>query len=257
MLLNLKSVQLFFLLNFFYLSVTAQVTVSGTVYDASKKNPVENVVIKSSAGKIAITDTLGRYNIKVDSADSLVFVYLNKSTQKFFVSQISNPQSFDISLQVNVKSKYNTLKEVVVISKSYQQDSVENRELYADFYNFRKPSFQTNVSPDGAVGADLDEIINIFRFKRNKRLKALRSRLEKQEQDKYVAYRFNKRFVGRITQLQGAELDSFMVKYLPSYEFASTADEVTFNRYVLNASYAFKFHQSIKTPIQSDGKKDY
>ena len=56
-----------------------------------------------------------------------------------------------------------------------------------------------------------------------------------------MAYRFNKKFVGRITQLKDAELDSFMVRYLPTYEFASTADEVSFNRYILNASYAFKF----------------
>jgi hypothetical protein len=31
-----------------------------------------------------------------------------------------------------------------------------------------------------------------------------------------------------------------MVRYLPTYEFASTADEVTFNKYILNSSYAFK-----------------
>jgi len=31
-----------------------------------------------------------------------------------------------------------------------------------------------------------------------------------------------------------------MVRYLPTYEFASMADEVSFNRYILNASYRFK-----------------
>ena len=50
----------------------------------------------------------------------------------------------------------------------------------------------------------------------------------------------NKNFVKRITQLQGAELDTFMVRYSPSYEFASMADEITFNKYILNASYRFK-----------------
>jgi hypothetical protein len=31
-----------------------------------------------------------------------------------------------------------------------------------------------------------------------------------------------------------------MVRYLPTYEFTSTADEVSFTRYILNSSYAFK-----------------
>lgn len=172
------------------------------------------------------------------------------------MAQIPDLQHFDISLHIKVKSKYNTLKEVVVVTKSYQQDSAENRELYADFYNFRKPTLRTNISPDGAVGADLDEIINLFRFKRNRRLQAFRNRLEQQEQDKYVAWRFNKKFVGRITQLKGTDLDSFMVRYLPTYEFTISADEVTFNRYILNASYAFRF-QVLKqvNPIQQ-GKEE-
>ena len=117
---------------------------------------------------------------------------------------------------------------------------MENRETYEDVYNFRKPTIRTSISPGGAVGADVNEIINMFRFRRNKQLKAFQARLEQQEQDKFVSYRFNKTFVRRITQLQGAELDTFMVRYLPTYEFAITADEVTFNKYILNSSYAFK-----------------
>lgn len=260
---NFYSLQLFFkiflLLAFFFISagkVAAQVTVSGTVYDATKRNYVENVLVQSTSGKFSISDTLGNYKIVATSNDSLVFIYQDKPTQKFAVAQIPDLQHFDISLHIKVKSKYNTLKEVVVVTKSYQQDSVENRELYADFYNYRKPTIRTGVSPDGAVGADLDEIINLFRFKRNKRLLAFRKRLEQQEQDKYVAWRFNKRFVGRITQLKGAELDSFMVRYLPTYEFASTADEVSFNRYILNSSYAFKFEQANKQQPENDAKKE-
>jgi hypothetical protein len=90
------------------------------------------------------------------------------------------------------------------------------------------------------VGADLDEIINMFRFRRNRQIKAFQARLEQQEQDSYVNHRFNRNFVRRITHLNGSELDTFMVRYLPTYEFASMADEVSFTRYILNSSYAFK-----------------
>ena len=218
----------------------AQLTVSGTVYDSSKRNYVEKVRVESTGGKYSSTDSMGHYRITVSEKDSLTFIYNGKPTQKFAVKDIADLTQFDISLRVHVKSRYNTLKEVVVIAKSYRQDSMENRQAYSEYYNFHKPTIKTGISPDGAVGADVNEIINMFRFRRNKRLKAFRARLEQQEQEKFIDYRFNKAFVKRITQLNGAELDSFMVRYRPPYEFASMADEVSFNRYILNASYKFK-----------------
>jgi hypothetical protein len=218
----------------------AQLTVTGTVFDSSKRNYVENVRVESTGGKFTRTDSMGHYKIAVTEKDSLTFIYLNKPTQKFAVKDITSLTQFDLSLGITVKGGYRTLKEVVVFARSYREDSMENRQTYADVYNYRKPTIRTSVFPDGAVGADVNEIINMFRFKRNKRLKAFQARLEQQEQDHFVSYRFNKNFVRRITGLQGSELDTFMIRYLPTYEFASTADEVTFNKYILNSSYAFK-----------------
>ncbi len=218
----------------------AQLTVSGTVFDSSKRNYVEQVRVESTGGRYSSTDSMGRYRITVSEKDSLTFIYHEKPTQKFAVKDIADLSQFDISLRVHVKSRYNTLKEVVVIAKSYRQDSMENRQAYAEYYDFHKPALKTSISPDGAVGADVNELINMFRFRRNKRLKAFRARLEQQEQEKFVDYRFNKTFVKRITRLEADQLDSFMLRYRPTYEFASMADEVTFNKYILNASYKFK-----------------
>ena len=230
--------------------LSAQLTVTGTVFDSSKRNYVENVKVESTSGKFTRTDSMGLYKIQVTEKDSLTFIYQNKPTQKFAVTAIADLTRFDISLAVHVKGGYSTLKEVIIFARSYQEDSMENRQVYGDAYNYRKPTIRTSVSPSGVVGADVNEIINMFRFKRNKQLKAFQARLEQQEQDKFVSYRFNKNFVRRITQLQGAELDSFMIRYIPSYEFASMADEVTFNKYILNASYAFKIEL-----LRQDAKK--
>ena len=218
----------------------AQLTVTGTVFDSSRRNYVENVQVESTGGKFTLTDSMGHYKITVTEKDSLTFIYKKKPTQKFAVKDMPSITQFDISLGITVKGGYRTLKEVIVFARSYREDSMENRQTYADVYNYRKPTIRTSISPSGAVGADVDEIINMFRFKRNKHLKLFQARLEQQEQDHFVSYRFNKNFVRRITGLQGAELDTFMVRYLPTYEFASTADEVTFNKYILNSSYTFK-----------------
>jgi hypothetical protein len=234
----------FFLLFLFaFSSVTglhAQITVSGTVYDISKINYVENVRVVSTGGVIAFTDSMGRYSIRTSDNDSLIFFYNNKPTQKFAVKAITDPVHFDISIRMNIKGKYGLLKEVTVFSKSYRQDSLENRQDYEDIYSYTKPGVKSSISPGGVPGADLDELINIFRFRRNKRLKAFQQRLELQEQEKYVNYRFNKITVKRITGLQSPLLDTFLVWFRPDYDFARNTDEMTFNQYVLNAFYQFQ-----------------
>jgi hypothetical protein len=221
-------------------SLHAQLTISGVVFDSSKINYVENVRVVSTGGMFAMTDSMGRFSLLADENDSLIFYYNNKPTQKFVVRSIPDPSHFNISLRINVKGKYRLLNEVVIFSKSYKQDSLENRETYADVFDYRRPGISTSVTPGGGVGADVDELINIFRFKRNKRLKAFQRRLEYQEQEKYVAYRFNKTFVKRITGLEGILLDTFLVWYKPSYEFARKSNEIDFNQYVLNAFYQFQ-----------------
>ena len=218
----------------------AQFTVSGTVLDKSKINRVENVRVISTGGMFAITDSMGRYSILVQPGDSLSFVYNNKPTQKFPVNTIANPQQFEISIHMAIESKYSVLKEVIVYSKTYKQDSLENRQTYADVFDYTKPGISTSIGPGGGVGADVNELINIFRFKRNKRLKAFQLRLEEQEQEHYIDYRFNKLLVGRITGLSGPALDSFVVWYRPDYEFVQQSSELVFNQYILNASYHFR-----------------
>lgn len=221
-------------------SLWAQLVLSGQVLDSSRINPVEGVRVVSTGGLFTVTDSIGRYSLRVKNTDSVTFLYRNKPTLQFAVSTIPDPSHFNISLLITVKGKYSTLKEVIVYGKSYRQDSLENRQTYADVFDYRKPGIRTGVSPDGVAGMDVNEIINMFRFKRNKRLRAFQLRLEGQEQEKYINYRFNKTTVRRITGLEGAQLDSFMARYRPDYEFVSRADEVAFNQYVLNASYRFK-----------------
>jgi hypothetical protein len=240
-------------LSFTFLSTVslAQFTVSGAVLDKSKINLVEGAIVYSTGGQKAITDSTGRYSIPVLPGDSLYFVYNNKPTQRFAVSKIVNPSQFDVSIHVFVNSKYSMLKEVVVYSKTFKEDSLENRQVYAKEFDYQKPRFETSVGPGGAVGADVNELINIFRFKRNKRLRAFQNRLEEQEQEKYVNYRFNKLFVSRITGLKSPALDSFLVWYRPSYAFAAGADDLVFNQYILNAYYQFQ-----KIGMMAPGKRE-
>ncbi|MEP7110321.1 MAG: hypothetical protein ABI760_20165 [Ferruginibacter sp.] len=228
-------------------SVMGQLTISGTVYDSSKIIPVANVLVKSSSGTQTITDSAGHYDIVTAENDSLTFIYLNKPTAKFAVKQIPNIGSFDISLHIRVVEKFRTMKEVKVYSKNFRQDSIENRQYYSKIFGYEKPGVSSSINPgSGSVGMDLDEFINIFRFKRNRQLRKMQDRLLEQEQENYIKYRFNKTAVKRITRLEGADLDNFMALYKPDFEFTQMASTVQFYQYILNASYQFKKELLIK-----------
>lgn len=214
-----------------------QYKIKGTVYDSTRKYPVELVTVMSTSGKGTITNMYGEYEIEVGEKDSIWFSYLNKPTVKFPVLKINSPFAFDISLQVSIPE----LSEVKVRPRNYRQDSLQNREDYAKVFNFQKPTLKV-VTPQygGAVGFDVNELINAFRFKRNRSMLAFQQRLLEQEREKYVDYRFNKALVRRLTQLDGHELDSFMQIYRPSYTFCLRTSEYDFQLFIKTAYRRYK-----------------
>ena len=234
------TIYILFIISFLFTatSVTAQIyKIRGVVYDSSRNYPMELVSVLSTSGTGTVTNADGYYEIEVTEKDSIWFSYLNKPTVKFPVMRIGNPMQFDISLQVNVP----VMKEVKILPKNYRLDSLRNRQDYAKIFNYQKPTLKT-VTPQygAAVGFDLDEIINMFRVKRNRSMASFQRRLVMEEQDKYVDFRFNKALVRRLTLLDGAELDSFMRVFKPSYTFTKLAGDYEFRLYIKQALYRFK-----------------
>lgn len=218
-------------------SALAQYKIKGTVYDSTRNYPLELVSVISTSGKGTVTNAEGVYEIEVGEKDSIWFSYLGKPTVKFPVLKIANPFGFDISLKVNVT----VLKEVKIRPRNYKQDSAQNRIDYAKIFNYKKPGLKT-VTPQYGVGAgfDLDEIINMFRFKRNRSMLSFQKRLLEEEREKSVTHRFNKALVRRLTLLDGAELDSFMRVFRPSYEFTMSTGDYDFQQYIKTAHARFK-----------------
>jgi hypothetical protein len=131
------------------------------------------------------------------------------------------------------------LKEVKIRPKNYKQDSIQNRTDYAKVFNYEKPKLKSTMNGMG-VGFDLDEIINMFRFRRNRSMASFQKRLLLQEEDKFIDHRFNKALVRRLTLLDGAELDSFMQLYRPSYTFTKMAGDYEFQYYIKTAFFRFR-----------------
>ncbi len=223
------------------LRLQAQLSVQGTVYDSTRIFPVAGVEVQNLAGKKVYTDSLGRYSIPVSKNDSLVFTYLGKPTPKYATAGLNSYTQFDIALHIRQAGKFRQLREVQVNSKTYREDSIANRDQYRKIFDYQKPGVRPAIDPhSGVVGMDLAEFINMFRFRRNKQLRKMQKRIEEQEQDRYVDYRFNKLLIKRVTRLEGKHLDAFMQQYRPNYNFTTEADIVQFYTYILNASYEYR-----------------
>lgn len=211
--------------------IHAQFKVKGTVYDSSRLYPLEAVTVLSTAGKGMFTDSNGHYELDVSEKDSIWFSYLGKPTVKYPILKMNDPLHFDISLHVNVK----VLKGVTVKPRDYRLDSIQNRRDYAKVFDYAKPRLKTSTGGGAGgvgVGFDLDEIIRMFQFRKNKSMLKFQQRLLDQEQDKFIDHRFNKQLVRRLTNLDGAKLDSFMVQYRPTYHFTLMTSDYEFQLYI-------------------------
>lgn len=215
--------------------------VQGTVYDISQRIPIQGVSVLTSSGYGTQTDSNGFYSVKVIANDSIWFSYLGKPTPKYPVKTILNPAAFDISVQIPAIE----LPGVTIRKPSYRADSIQNRQEYSKYFNYRKPGLRVTSDPTGGagVGLDLDELINVFRFRRNRNLAFIQRWLVKQEQDKYVDHRFSKLFVHKLTQLESPEIDSFMYHYRPSFEFVSIMSDADLGIYILNCFKDYKLHR--------------
>ena len=242
---RLKSALLSTLFLLILYSASGQIIISGTVYDSTKQYIVPGVIVKSTGGGTTITDSLGIYHINTTEKDSISFYYANKPTQKFPVKKINSYNDFDISLQVRVFEKYRLLKEVKIFTKNYRQDSAENRVAYSNIFDYHRPGLRTTTTPGTPPGLDINELINVFRFRRNKQNLAFQKRLMEEEEDKYVNYKFNSTLLKRVTGLTGVSLDKYKTLYKPTYEFVVSATELEFYEYILSTVGKFKMKEGL------------
>lgn len=223
---------LLLLLIFLCKTAVAQVVVKGTVYDKQARYGVPHVSVLSSSGMGTATDSLGRYSLKVHADDSIYFSYLGKVSSKFLVKKLPPDQPLDISLPVTIDS----LPSVTVRQPSYHMDSLANRQEYQKVFDYDGPSLSTPSGFGVGIGFDM-----LFGARKVRRMEALRTRLIREERDKYVDHRFTKALVKRITGLTPPALDTFMVEYRPSYDqLQAFENEYDYYKYIKTFGEYFK-----------------
>lgn len=214
----------------------------GNVYDSTKTYPIISVSVLTSSGKGTVTDIYGHYEIDVTETDSVWFSYLNKPTIKYPVKKIVDASRFDIAIHINVP----VLKEVIVKPRNYKMDSIQNRIDYAKAFDWERPKLKGISSGElgSAAGFDLDAIIQMFQFRKNKSNAAFRDRLLAEEKEKFIDHRFNKALVLRLTGLIGDARDSFMLYCRPTYEFCLYTGDYDFQFFIKKCYQAYTLKKS-------------
>lgn len=224
---------LLILLNFYLISKAQTILIQGKVLDKTYNLPLAKVVVQDNANTLTITDSNGEYSIETKLNDSIYFGYDGKFTQRFPVKKMIN-NTLDILLHVKIYP----LGTVYVRNKSHRLDSLQNREEYKKIFNYRAPTieFVTNKNAiPGELGfaLDLDQIIGMFQFKKNRGMQKLQERLIEQEKEQYIKFRFNKNLVHKITKYNSPKLDQFMERYKPRFEELILMNELELADYIL------------------------
>ena len=237
----------------FVLFITAypclsQIRITGRVYDISKYRPLEAVSVLTTSGSGTASDSLGHYSIIVRETDSIWFSYLNRPTPKYPVRSIPNYNNFEISLHVTSTE----LKEVKIMPRNYRLDSMQNRLDYAKAFNYHKPGVGSSIdlSPGGGVGLDIDELISMFQFRRNKRMLAFQNRLLQEEEERYIDHRFSRALVIKLTGLRGDALNNFMKIYRPTVEFVEISTDYEFQDYIKKCFSHYQRYQNLRNELE-------
>jgi hypothetical protein len=213
---------------FFFISMQgtfAQVRLSGMVADQDSKTGLPFVSI---VNKRTMTGTLsnesGRFYIEAMPGDTLEFSMLSYTPKMLLVPGMSSSQD------VYMQKRLFELQGVNVRGKNYRNDSMALRDEYGRYFNYRKPGAMDVLKtlPANPITA----LSYLVPSKVRKRKEQFHEQLLYWEKEKFIDYRYSPELVGRMTKLQSPELDSFMYKYRPGYQFLNSASDYDLLLYI-------------------------
>jgi hypothetical protein len=224
------------LLLFFSSEGFAQQTLGGKIHKKGSSELLMSVTVENlSSHRFNESDIGGNYRIAAQQGDSVIFSSTAYRPDTLIVSAFMLAEGFDIYLQPHVE----TLAAVRVGSLSnYQIDSIERWKDYDWVAPKQKVKLvdRTREAGDG-VGISFSPQFKTHEDKEKARLK---KRLDEEEQEFYIDFRFSREYVVRLTHFQGDSLQTFMKDYRPTYGFCREATSQDMLLYVNDSMKKFK-----------------
>jgi hypothetical protein len=156
--------------------------------------------------------------------DSLEFSMLS-----FYRKELSVPTT-SMFINVYLSKRIFGLQEVNIRAKDYHSDSLSIRQEYGKYFNYHKPGAMDVLKtlPSNPITA----LTYLVPSKARKRKEHFQEQLVYWEKEKFIDYRYNPELVERMTKLNGNDLDTFMHRFRPGYQFIMDASEYDLLLYI-------------------------
>lgn len=217
-----------FALVLFSTPVAAQQFLTGKVRRRASEEVLSSVsVINHTQKKTNISDMGGNFRIPAREGDTITFSSAGYLPDTTIVAGWMFKE--DNGYQVYLAPHVVALPTVRVGDQSnYQLDSAKRKEDYAWLDQVHREKLAGGKTFSDGVGISFSPL-SYFNKKEVQR-RRLRRRLQQEEKDYYIDSRFPRPYVARVTGLQGDSLQTFMVRYRPSYDFCrrSSGEDILF-----------------------------
>ncbi|QHS61325.1 carboxypeptidase-like regulatory domain-containing protein [Chitinophaga agri] len=239
---------LFFCLLFLLQHADAQqVRVSGMIAESDSRAGMPGVTIVNKVSRMGtISNESGRFAIDALPGDTLEFSLLG-----YYKKDITVPAT-SMFINVYLTRQVIGLSEVNVISRGdHKKDSIATREEYGKYFNYHKPGAVDVLKtlPSNPITA----LTYLVPSKARKKKEHFQEQLVYWEKEKYIDNRYSPELVGRMTKLSGDELDSFMLRYRPGYQFLQDATDYDLMLFIKDS---YKHYQQDKVNASPARKPD-
>lgn len=195
-------------------------TLKGVVMDIGSSKPIAQVEIRNlNANTTSETDASGNFTINVKANELLSFHYPGYRVDSLLVIDDDFRRVYLTPL-----ADFNILEDVEVTEWSDAQLE-EQIEIAKQQGKIVETPFGGGIaiSPSRLFGKDAKEARN-----RNEILVA-------EKQDRAIMRKFDPLLITSLTPLKGRDLELFIVKYKPSYEFVQKSDEEQIRLYIMDS----------------------
>ncbi|WP_165798347.1 carboxypeptidase-like regulatory domain-containing protein [Chitinophaga costaii] len=216
----------------------AQIKVSGMVADLEGKTGLPAVTIQNLRTKLGtLSSENGRFFVEGAPGDTLEFTMLGYARQHEVIPVAG-------SMVVYMSRRIYDLNQTTIRARNYHDDSLATRDEYRKYYNYHKPGAMDILKtlPSNPITA----LSYLVPSKARKQKEHFQHTLVTFEEEKFVDYRYNPELVARMTKLESPALDSFMIKYHPTYQFLKTATDYDLLLYIKQSYEEFKQQEALK-----------
>jgi len=206
-------------------------TINGIVTNTNER--LSGATIKNiTTNAKATSDERGIFTIRAQKGDTIVTNMLNYKADTL----VYNEQDY---LIIRLKKINIMLKQVDVRDtlsnplNTYNKNKVEYKDIFWKGDKSKIISFPANIGliPSIGIAVNIDKLYSALSKQGNDARRLQRNLLDDYQED-IVDQHFNKALVSKITGYTGDKLDDFMVKYRPSYDFASKASTYEMIAYI-------------------------